>query len=164
MDKSYIVDFQGFKGLHNEFILKEIAIFHDGHNHHFIVLPPYDFSLLHTSLKKQARWLFLHHHGLTWNGGFIDFHQVKTFLREKIKVGSVYVKGAEKTLWIKELLNNVNVEVINLEDAYKTCPNFKALKRIHSDGGIMKCVYHEKCCALQNVYLLKKFICASKQM
>lgn len=152
---TYIVDFQGFGVFNNGFILKEIAVFHNDHHHHFIVNSPFNLNLLSTPLRRQASWLYQNYHGLTWNSGFTNFSRVKIFLREQIQSGVVYVKGTEKSQWLRELLNSENIEVINLEDIY-SCPSLKELRRIFPNQ--IKCLSHGKCCALQNVYLLSKFI------
>lgn len=157
---TYIADFQGYGGFNSGFIVKEVAVYHAGHHHHFIVSPPFDLSLLSKSLRKQTRWLFKNHHGLTWKDGFTSFPQIKKFLRNKIQNGVVYVKGTGKAQWLRELLLNENIEVINLEDIFN-CPNLRELRNTYPYE--MKCQNHEKFCALQNVYLLHKFINFPKQ-
>lgn len=157
-----IVDFQGFRGINNEFILKEIAVLFNGHHQHFILTPPFNSNLLPLSLKRQAHWLHQNHHGFSWDGGDIDIRRVKAFLREKIE-NVVYVKGTEKKYWLQNLINNKNVEVINLEDLNYKCPNLKELKRIYPDI-TLKCWYHGKICALQNVYLLRRYISEVKKL
>lgn len=155
----FIVDFQGFGVFNKDFILKELAILNNGYHHHFIVTPPCNLSVLPLSLKKQAYWLYNNYHSLSWNGGSINFTEVKTSLRNNIRNGTVYVKGVEKAQWLREILNNENVEVKNVEDFF-SCPNLKELKRIYPDQ--IKCQSHAKCCALQNVYLLSKFLMNEK--
>lgn len=154
---TYIVDFQGIGGLNKEFILKELAILYEGdhHHHHFIVTPPCNLSLLSTSLRRQAHWLYNNYHGLCWNGGYISFAKVKIFLRRKIQNGTVYVKGIDKAKWLRNLLANENVEVKNVEDFF-SCPNLKKLRSIYPNQ--IKCESHVKCCALQNVFLLSMFL------
>lgn len=154
----FIIDVQGFQGQNNSFIAKEIAVLHNGHHHHFIVKPPFNSNQLSSSQWIQAQWLYHNHHGLNWNGGFVEFREVRKYLREQIQNTTVYVKGIEKTQWIKELLEVQNVEVLNIEEV--GCPSLRELKRLYPNE--IKCLYHSKCCALQNVYLLKKFLSRSK--
>lgn len=154
------VDFQGFRGVNNEFILKEMAVLFNGYHQHFILTPPFHSNFLPSHLKRQAHWLREYHHGFTWDGGDTDFCKVKSYLRKKIK-NVVYVKGREKKHWLQKLINNENVEVINLEDLNYKCPNLKELKRIYPDI-TLKCWYHGKICALQNVYLLSRYIKEAK--
>ena len=156
---SFIVDVQGFGEFNNGFIVKELAVLHNDHHHHFIVNPPSYFNLLSTSLKRQANWLYQNYHGITWNGGVTNFSQVKIFLRKQIQAGVVYVKGTEKSQWLRELLKSENIDVINLEDI-SNCPNLKELRKMYPSE--IKCLNHGKCCALQNVYLLSKFIREAK--
>lgn len=151
----FIVDVQGFKGHNNKFIAKEIAVLHNDHHHHFIIKPPFNSNQLSPSLRREAQWLFQNHHGLKWDGGFTEFGEVRKYLRENIQNTVVYVKGIEKTQWLKELLQDENVEVTNIEEA--ACPSLKELKRVYPNE--IKCSYHNKCCALQNVYLLSSFLC-----
>lgn len=153
----FIIDVQGFKRLNNKFIAKEIAILRNGHHHHFIVKPPFNFDQLSPSLRREAQWLYQNHHGLIWDGGLTEFQKVRKYLREKIRNTIVYVKGVEKTQWLKELLQDENVEVMNIEET--GCPNLKELKRLNPNE--IKCLFHNKCCALQNVYLINKFLCGN---
>lgn len=155
----FIVDFQGFGVFNNHFILKELALRHDGHHYHFIITPPCNLSQLPTSLQRQVCWLYNNYHRLSWNGGWINFTKVKIFLRNKIQNGTVYVKGKEKAQWLMELLSNENVQIQNVEDIFN-CPNLRELKRNYPNQ--IKCQNHSNCCALQNVYLLSKFLTESK--
>lgn len=154
---AFIIDIQGFRGPKDQLIVKEIAILRDGNHHHFIITPPFDFKHLPTSLKRQAKWLYQNHHGLCWNGGFTKYQKVQEFLRDKLINCTVYVKGNEKSQWIKELLND-NVEVINIENA--NCPSLKELKIMFPNE--KRCLSHNKCCALQNVFLIENYLLIQK--
>lgn len=156
---SFVVDFQGFGVFNKDFILKEKALLLNGHHFHFIVTPPCNLSQLPTALKRQAHWLYNNYHGLSYNGGWTNFTSIKLFLQNKIHNGTIYVKGIEKAQWLRELLNNENVEVKNVEDFFN-CPNLRELKRSYPNQ--IKCQNHSNCCALQNVYLLSKFLSERK--
>lgn len=151
----FVLDIQGFRGPKNQFIVKELALLQQGHHYHFILLPPFNFKELPADLKRQSQWLYQNYHGLLWDGGFTEFRKVKHYLRSVIQHTTVYVKGTEKSQWLRALLQNENdVEVINVEDI--GCPSFKELKQLHPNS--VKCLSHSKCCALQNVYMLNSFL------
>lgn len=157
----FIVDFQGFGNLNTNFILKEIAIFHNGQHHHFIITPPFHKNQMSFSLQRQAHWLIKNFHGLTWDCGFTNFSEVRKFLFNKLRCGKAYVKGIQKAHWLRRILDNPNVEVINIEDIY-SCPRLDQLRQCYPIQ--IKCENHELNCALQNVYLLKKALYSLKRL
>lgn len=152
----YFIDVQGFKGSNNQFVLKEIALLHDENNlQHFIIQPPSDFENLPYHLQAQAQWLFRNHHGFTWNGGFTSLDSVTQWFSNILRGSIVYVKGLEKAKWIADLFylhENVDIRDLDAEG----CPKLDTLKKTFTDTP--RCIIHSGTCALQNVYLCKKFV------
>jgi hypothetical protein len=143
-----IVDIQGFKYRKNDFILKEIAVLCSKYQyHHFIIKPPIDFQSLSNDERKQIIWTTNHIHGLYWQDGFYAFNDIKNFLKNHLKDKLIYVKGYEKKIFLENFLNNNRI--LNVEEI--DCPNLKTLKS--------NCKEYNHCSkAIQNVYLVKKFL------
>lgn len=155
MTMIFVIDMQGFRGCNNTFIIKELAVVNVNENfhRHFILKPPFSFSTLSRELQCQAHWVYENHHGLKWEGGLTTFWEVKEYLLLNMKNTTIYVKGTEKKKWLDDLLGNIAL-VFNVED--HSCPNLKSLKQNYPD--MLRCNAHSGCCALQNAFLLKKFI------
>lgn len=153
-----IIDMQGFRGVANEFIVKEIAIIYgDDTTQHFILYPPYEFNILTQALKKQVTWLYQYYHGLSWNGGAITLDDALRTITMKLKNhNTIYVKHLEKELWLKELLKDYipTISIVNLDDV--GCPNIQTLKKSYLP--LNHCSLHKGCCAFQNAFLYKSFI------
>jgi hypothetical protein len=153
---SYILDFQGFKNVQNEFIVKELAIVStDGQFYELqLFQPPCDFNELPQHLQKQVVWLEKQYHGLYWGSGCKNYNSLKDVFRGIVIDGNVYVKGRDKKKFIENLLVDFQVNVINLEDL--GCPNLNILKK-QTNLKVMKpcCFNHSpKHCAYVNVHVL----------
>jgi len=64
------IDVQGFFDNNNNFILKEIGIVFvkdPNLNNSFLIVPPYDFTLLNAKSRKTAISLTKTHHKIFWN-------------------------------------------------------------------------------------------------
>lgn len=150
-----IIDLQGYKGVYNEFILKEIAALNNGNKlQHFIVKSPYEINKLPLKLQYQAKWLEFNHHGLDWSGGATSLYDVIQLLKPILLVNNqIYVKGQEKGDWLHQIFQIP----LAVEDVHNLgCPNLQILKRLHNNTS--RCLIHKGCCALENVFLIKKFL------
>lgn len=143
-----ILDFQAFKDNNNDFIIKKCAVVAiDGSFvEHWIVAPPYEFYMLKKDKRREAVWVKQNYHGLSWGDGGISYGAFQDELKQVCSdVRRVFVKGKEKTEFLKTLLKN---DVINLED-YNT-PRLKKLM-FNSYLPVLRCFRHCK---------HKKYICA----
>lgn len=160
MSKKYIIiDVQGFKDIHNSFILKELCMYYEtGEYQNFIIKSPYAYERLSNCEKRQVKWLQKHYHGISWNEGSISFKSVKHFVLNNISMKSlVYVKGLEKTEYIKKLINNKTL-VVNIEDI--GCKKSLNFMKQHYPKMIKCGVMHEekKICALENALIINYYI------
>ena len=138
-----VLDIQGFKDENNKFIPKELATF-DGHKiSHYIFKQPYSLNLLSPEAQKNANWLIKNHHGISWNKGFTPLHHFSEIVRKLTDdVQFVYVKGTEKTQYIKRYTLKLIIEINEVPVLVKSTP---------------KCYYHSispSMCALTNVFFL----------
>lgn len=148
-----IVDVQGFKREDNEFIPKEIAIMWNGRIFVLLIKPPTAFYNLSKKERLQVSWIE-RNRGINWNQGLIPYNLYKSVISDFFKNKSIFVKGFEKVLWLKDILNNKNV--YNLED--KNCPSLVTLYNSYSTSSdIISCIYHSNMCALKNVSCLNKW-------
>lgn len=142
-----IIDVQGFKSEDN-FIPKELAAYNGQQLAHYIFRIPFPLNSLPQNLQRENKWIMENCHGLDWKEGFTPLYQFKNIvlnLSEKADV--IYVKGREKTNYIKEYTKK---EVVELDEQ-------PALPELSP-----KCVYHHQpknikksCkCALSNVFYL----------
>lgn len=153
MHNCIFVDLQGFKSDENEFIVKEFAYSMLEYTQVFLIKPPFPFSKLSTSEKRQTRWI-QKHLGILWHEGFVDYREFKRLIVNHIREKTIFVKGVEKVKWVENLCSDCTV--INLEE--KGAPNLSELyKRYCVRECNYNCVYHNKNCALKNVICLKKW-------
>lgn len=147
------LDVQGFIGIHNEFIPKELVLMWNEHKyHHFLIKQPYTYKELSNKLQKQAAWTTTNLHNLCWEDGEVSFYNVKQLIAEYVDFKSVCVRGSVKENWVYKTFPNV-YKVINVE---KSIPSFKKLNQKYFD--IKTCYLHTNCvCALQNTLLLYNY-------
>lgn len=113
------VDIQGFRGNDNSFIIKEIAFYKSGVLFTYLFAPPYNYTLLEKKFRKQAVWLFLNHHNLRWNEGYISYSSVKDIIYKELIIKNtnntiIYVKGDEKVKWLQEYCDVPSVNIDSL--------------------------------------------------
>lgn len=147
-----IVDVQGFKDTHNNFIIKEFALATSELTQTFLIKPPYPYKSLTKDEIKHVKWVEFHL-GLRWSEGYIDYREFKRIIIPYLTNKKVLAKGLEKVKWIKELCDNCNV--IDLGE--KGCPNLSNLYNIYGERNNIYCVHHSKICALKNVLCIKKW-------
>lgn len=106
----YVVDVQGFKASNNEFVFKEVAIVHleeDAIPSVFFFKPPFKWNKLLPKNKSINHWLELNYHGLAWTSGDISYKELNDIMKlALINAKRVYVKGSEKTKWIRQFVPN----------------------------------------------------------
>ena len=132
-----VMDIQFCKDANDKCIPKEVAILalQVDFSAHWLVLPPYSFGKLPSSVRYQNNWLMQNHHGLTWLDGDISQRSFQKNLETISRhCNRIYVRGREKLVFLQVLVHN---EIINLEDD-ETCPSFENLS---STGKY--CLLHE---------------------
>lgn len=152
----FVVDVQGYYT--NEFILKEITILSCDYKliSHFILKPPFPWHSLDQKYKRQAIWLYRHHHGLRWSDGFVDYYEfMNQQIYELLKEATViYVKGNQKYDFLSSL--NLNATIVDVSET-------SSLKKYISKK---RCLNHHKndgICSTDNAYkinfILKNDVC-----
>lgn len=150
--KTAIVDLQGFKTDYNEFIVKELAILCENQTLVLLIKPPYPFYELSKTEKMQVQWIE-RNRKIYWHEGFTPFLNFKQYVADYLKDKIIYVKGFEKVVWLKNIVQDGNI--INLDDS----PSLRKLYENYSmSKDIFSCVYHTHICALKNVMCLKKWM------
>lgn len=153
-----IVDVQGFKTEANKFVLKEIAILCSDKLQMFLIKPPFPFYDLTKQERRQVAWIE-RNRKICWGEGFIPYSNYQYLILDLLRDKCIYIKGLEKVLWLKNILNNNNV--INLED--KGCPSLPSLyDQYKYSEDLYSCIYHSSICALKNVLCLKKWCSDNK--
>lgn len=148
-----IVDVQGFKSEGNEFIPKEIAIMYKGCTQILLIKPPRAFHTLTKKERLQVAWIEKNR-GIYWNEGDVPYFNYKASLCNFFKNKSLFTKGNEKVLWLKDIFQIDNV--YNLES--KNCPSLVTLyKNYSTSSDIISCMHHTNICALKNVLCLNKW-------
>lgn len=152
-DDKIFIDLQGFRGNHNNFIVKEVAMVTDHDYFSFIVKPPFHISKLTKDKRRQTHWLTKHFHGLRWEDGTVPYNNLKhIFYRNTKDICRIYVKGMVKQEWLENILKR---PVLNIED--NCSMNFKSL-----DEEFPSCFgcenHNHKNCALRKAFLLQKYL------
>ena len=113
----YIIDLQGFS--HNQsYIVKELTVIdlYSQNVSHFLVKPPFDKSILSDGEQKSVSWLENYHHKIAWEDGMFDYDEVFADLRKIIRDADIiYVKGCEKTLFIRKITGKFTVDLDKLD-------------------------------------------------
>lgn len=151
-----VIDIQGFRDADSKFIPKEVAVVAINRNitDHWILMPPYLFSELSETSRKENNWLTRYYHGIEWNDGESNPKYLAIHLREITRsCRRIYVRGSEKARYLQNLLSR---NIYNLESI---SPSFKCLTAKE------RCTYHglrERFnnfqCALTNAYKLKQWL------
>ncbi|KAF4529358.1 hypothetical protein B566_EDAN017370 [Ephemera danica] len=112
------------------------------------------FEHLAEKYKKTATWLTKNYHNLYWNEGVV---QLNTFLDQLSFVSSsvetVYVKGCKKAKYIKNILQNPQIEIIDFKNGNKVSKNceFNSLPYCKKHN-----VCFKKVCSRKNAYIILK--------
>lgn len=150
-----VVDIQGFQTGTNKFIIKEIAILYNKKIQVFLIKPPFPFNNLTKSEKKQVRWIE-RNRKIYWYEGFVPYSNYQALVIDILRDKYVYVKGLQKVLWLKSILENSKSNIFNLE--YKGCSSFISLyDQYKYSQDLYNCIYHDSFCALKNVLCLNKW-------
>lgn len=143
-----ILDVQGYFSYKNNFVPKELALCDGKRISHYIFKPPSKYCNLTNESKKQVQWLESFYHGLTWSTGWIPVKSFGDILQRETKNNSIiYVKGVEKTEFIRKYLGSI------VKEYPKLTPS------LHKTYQEPCCFYHKISygrCALANVKLLYK--------
>nr|AGQ20130.1 AsIV-cont00015-ORF1 [Apophua simplicipes ichnovirus] len=127
-----VVDVLGFKQSGKEFVLKEFAMVtidvKTVKHLEFVVKPPYPFNSLLKEYQYINSRLTRNVHGISWDSGTIPYEESKLYIRELLKkVHTIYVRGSEKRVWLRSLLN-FSVQVVDLKKL--ECPSARELKKV----------------------------------
>lgn len=117
---AFVVDFQAFKTLSNEFILKELAIVGVNENivHHFFIKSP-SFQPC-GEMKARVKYVTKYIHNIPWNYGHVEKDQALSVLYELTRGADVvYVKGSERVEYLRKCMN-WKMKIVDL-DSIK-CP------------------------------------------
>lgn len=114
---AYVVDFQAFKSMCNEFILKEVVITSCNScvTHHYMVRPPFPFDTITPALRRIVSDFTKHVHGIPWDSGFIQHNEIEKLMFFYLKDASVvYIRGSERARFLKRMLP-AKVTVVDLD-------------------------------------------------
>ena len=151
-----VVDVQGFKKPHNEFVFEKLAVTTLGDDFQvyvFLFEPPFAQNSLPAKYKSENLWLEINYFGISWNSGEIPCYEFDETLCNIMQDASkVHVKGLEKQRWLQRYVSNVQ----NIKDL--ECPS---LQKLYTD---VPCDNHD-CwesylsphCAARNVIKLKNW-------
>lgn len=145
--KLAVVDTQGYV-IDGAFVPKELSILIGSKTLHLIFKPLIPFHELSHKDKRTTRYLETHHHGLKYDGGFVEYENglIKNVFRD---VDVVYVSGHQKYDFLSTLHNNV----INVENFGWSPPKLKKGRPLclgHSEGDFM--------CSARNCEILKNWL------
>ena len=132
MDGCAVVEFHGFRGNSNEFILKEIAIV-DSNNRYTLLFfkSPYDRQHLTAYYRRMVNWLEKYYHGITWEYG--EFTYSDDTVEKLLSIFStLYTKGLEKANYLRKF--HSNVQQLNDTLAKPQFEKIEALCPVHASG------------------------------
>lgn len=160
-----IVDIQGFKDNKNRFIVKEFYLETKNLKFHDIIKSPVGRleSILNKKRRNEVKWLTQHYHGIKWDDGYITLKELRNTISFHLNNVKIYVKGEEKLVWIKQIMNNYNLMCFNLEKFdcninlcdhkiqkdYWPCKKHIHVTNTNNNNSVQ--------CAITNVKVLKKW-------
>lgn len=109
------VDLQGFRGINNQFIIKEFSLLDIDYEFYNIVKSPYSMEKLPPHLQNQAKWLTRYYHGISFNSGELFLNEVIREVLPHIQNKVIIVKGEEKVSWVKSIFRR-SYAVENVEN------------------------------------------------
>lgn len=153
----YIVNFQNFKSLINETILKEVAIvsLHSNIQYHWLIRAPTRYVDLCWDLKKRVDYITDNIHGIRWDSGYMEQKYVLEKLKEILKDAIyIYIKGSERVQYIRHLMREYpHIKIRDLDywigSDNNKIPNFKCPYSTHK--------HNSRRCALELATRHKKF-------
>lgn len=83
--------------------------------YHAVVESPFSLRNLNKKFQLQANWLTKFYHGIDWSNGNFHMRQVKNHLRELLQDQPNFVKGLEKSNWLRRLFPGIQFEVYDLD-------------------------------------------------
>lgn len=154
-----IVDVQFFLGGEGVYVPKEVALLTLNENYlaHWIVAPPYDAEKLEDNVKKTNKWLTRNHLGLDWHDAGISRKAlVKNLQAIARDVDTIYVRGADKVAFLKNIISR---DIVNLETR-EDCPTFSSLapSDVYCVQHSLKKSHTSFNCALNNAIRLRKWL------
>ena len=154
------VDLQGFPlGRARGFVVKEFAALREGSVlSHYIFMCPEPWELLLKSERSCASWLTACHHGLRWDNGIVPYSSARELITKAVLDNEennyeVYVKGHEKREWLNDLILDDRQDCAYIDTLDAVYEDVESLNNL-SVANTIRCAYHVKHCALQNVFKL----------
>ena len=145
--KDCIVDIQGFHLPNYGFIMKEIAILSDQHMHHWIFLLPTFIKEINRCDEWKIEWTSRYYHQIPWKTGFEKYEDAKKLIETALEnTDIIYVKGVQKGEWLKNILNNNNLKIKNIEE-YDCKFSLK-----EENAYRFSCNFHYEVCSVYNVF------------
>jgi len=139
-------DLQGFWKPDKTFVLKEIAVLHQGALTPIVFqfAAPCPWRKLPRSYKQKNRWLEQRFHGLRWSAGGLPYDTGRDILISLFKGATrMYKKVYEKAVWLRQL-SGLDIPIVDLSDL--GCQSLRKLQSTKST------------CAARNVKLLAKWL------
>lgn len=147
-----VIEFQAFRGIGGNFVIKELIIFDIDFNitHSFLFKPPYKFSNLDGKNLKTNKWLSKNYHYILWNEGFIPYCELDNIMNLFTdRYDMIYSKGSEKANWIRTFTKKTVIEC-----SFKSCDLLNTNVCIF----VRDPRHCENNCALRNALILQKVI------
>lgn len=163
-----IVDVQGFKDNNNRFIVKEFYMETKNLRFHDIIKSPTDQldKRLNKKRRNEVKWLTQHYHGIDWMDGYITIKELQNTVLFHLNNANIYVKGEEKVMWIKQIMNNYNLKCFNVEKFNCNMNLCERKSKIYNNKNHWSCKNHIPVtntnknsiqCAIANVKMLRKW-------
>lgn len=132
-NSKFVIDFDGFPH-ENSFMIREFAIVEVDRYEtwHYLILPPYNLSLLGGEELKQVYCSQKDYHKIDWNNGFLEYHELFPILHHIFKNAEVlYVKGGEKAAFLQQVTGKYVVDLDEIGCPPASCiPTSKILMGI----------------------------------
>lgn len=109
LNSTVVVDFEAFRGVKNQYLIKEFVAVDLTTGCFIIVLfaPPYERARLHLKIRKINHWLETQHHRIRWNDGNVPYKDMVRIVADICSnCSTIFTKGFEKTNFLRQLYHH----------------------------------------------------------
>jgi hypothetical protein len=138
---TWFIDFEGYHFEYLDFMVKEIAILSKDGSQCFNYMIKYPCSMIYNPKDVPTAQFQFKRHGLSWECGDYTFIEAINDIKNKVGSDTVYVKGLEKSEYLKLLLSP-NVKCVPEHPPFRDLEN--CLEK--------QCGVHGKHCARRKVF------------
>jgi len=125
--------------------------------YHTMIKPPTSYDKLSKEFRKRIDFVTRYIHGICWDWGLTDEHDVTTKLKSTLKTADkVYIKGSERVAFLEQLLERpvIDLDIFNYQGKHRIDQDkYLGCAFLHADR------YSRLRCAEKKALVYRDFLC-----